>query len=59
MMVGDKPEVDLSTAKSIGMKTVWIRKGKWADTISSVPAYVDLSIKNLNDLLPILEKEHA
>jgi len=59
IMFGDKPEVDLKLSKKLGMATVWIRHGAWADELKNVKFnYVDyvfndfkelnLALKNLN-----------
>ena len=53
IMVGDKPQYDLEPAKKLGMKTVWMKYGRWADVQKQRFKYVDFAIKNLRGLLKI------
>ena len=46
MMMGDKPEVDLKLAKELGMRTVWVKHGYWAEQEGNRKfSYVDYEIK--------------
>lgn len=55
IMVGDKPPYDLEPAKKLGMKTIWIKKGRWSKRNNGkVFNYVDYKINNLKELLKIL-----
>ena len=55
MMVGDRLDNDIIPAKSVGMKTVWIRKGlsQYQDPVLG-KNIADYQIDNLNELLNIL-----
>ncbi|MBW2967217.1 HAD-IA family hydrolase [Candidatus Woesearchaeota archaeon] len=56
VMVGDKPQVDLKLAHSLGMKTVWVRHGDWARRNGGMKFdYVDHEIDDLKDLPGIIE----
>jgi HAD superfamily hydrolase (TIGR01509 family) len=56
IMIGDKPQYDLLPAKQVGMKTVWIKHGIWADTYKNKKfKYVDWEIKDLRELLRIIK----
>ena len=56
VMVGDKPHVDLVLAKPLGMKTVWMKYGRWADVYKDAELdYVDHSITDLKELVSIME----
>jgi HAD superfamily hydrolase (TIGR01509 family) len=56
VMVGDKPQVDLELAKSLGMKTVWMKHGDWARMQGeSHFEYVDYEITELSQLLEIIK----
>jgi HAD superfamily hydrolase (TIGR01662 family) len=55
VMVGDKPQVDLELAKQLGMKTVWLRYGKWSEELARETFdYVDFTIKDIRELLNII-----
>ncbi|MBW3015212.1 HAD family hydrolase [Candidatus Woesearchaeota archaeon] len=57
IMVGDKPEVDLKLAKSIGMFTVWIRFGAWSSQLKDKHfRYVDHEIKDFTYFPRIVKK---
>jgi putative hydrolase of the HAD superfamily len=53
--VGDRPSHDVAPAHAIGMKTVLYRgaHGRWSDEPSPVPA--DHVVKDLRELIPILQ----
>ncbi len=58
IMIGDKPEMDLKPTKEMGMKTVWMKKGRWASTRKGKKFnYVDYEVTNLSKLLGILKNE--
>jgi putative hydrolase of the HAD superfamily len=50
-MVGDREDVDIKPAKSLGMATVRILSGRYA----SVPSEADFVIKDMAELVPIVE----
>lgn len=50
VVVGDKAFADLKTPKELGMTTVWIRKGKWADMLQKKPQEADYEIKDLIEI---------
>lgn len=53
-MVGDKPIVDLQLAKKLGMKTVWMKHGRWAGLAKGRKfSFVDHEITDLRQLLRI------
>ena len=52
--VGDHPETDLVTSKSLGMSTVWLKKGQYAK--ESKYGYVDYEINEIVELKQILKK---
>ncbi|MBU2561404.1 MAG: HAD-IIIA family hydrolase [Nanoarchaeota archaeon] len=56
IMVGDKPQVDLKLAKELGMKTVWMKHGSWAQ-MQGVNhfEYVDYEITGMKQLLEIIK----
>lgn len=55
VMVGDKPQADLELAKKLGMSTVWMKYGHWADVNQGVEmGYVDHTIKDLEELPGIM-----
>ncbi|MBN1544828.1 HAD-IA family hydrolase [Candidatus Woesearchaeota archaeon] len=56
IMVGDKPQVDLKLAKELGMKTVWMKHGSWAQMQGREHfEYVDYEITSMNQLLEIIK----
>jgi HAD superfamily hydrolase (TIGR01509 family) len=55
IMVGDKPEVDLKLAKELGMTTVWMKHGHWAEREKRTFEYVDHEITELRQLLEMLK----
>jgi len=57
VMVGDKPQVDLKLAKELGMKTVWMKHGDWAEELDGDHfSYVYHEITDLRQLLEILKE---
>ena len=55
IMVGDKPEFDLKLAKKLGMKTVWLVYGDWAEKEKGKRfGYVDHEIRDLRKLVDIM-----
>ena len=55
IMVGDRPPRDLQLAKKLGMKTVWIKHGKWQEFLKGKKfKYVDHTITDLRQLLKII-----
>jgi len=54
IMVGDKPQVDLKLAKSLGMKTVWIKHGLWSESLGGTFSYVDYTITDLKQLPEVM-----
>lgn len=50
LMIGDRPKVDLETAKKLGMKTCFAKYGN-----PSVKAKADYTIKDIRELLKIVE----
>lgn len=52
MMVGDNEEHDISPAKAVGMKTARVLSGKHSGT----PTGADHSLKDIGDLLPLLQR---
>lgn len=54
VMVGDKPEYDLQLAKKLGLKTIWLVYGDWAEHEKNKKFwYVDYKITKLSDLTKI------
>lgn len=57
IMFGDKPEVDLKLAKELGMLTVWVKHGMWAEhEKKSKFSYVDYYATGAEDIKQIVEK---
>jgi len=57
VMVGDKPEVDLKLAKTLGMTTVWMKHGRWAKSEGNTHFdYVDHEITDLRELITIVRQ---
>ncbi len=57
VMVGDKPQVDLEIAKRLGMKTVWMKHGRWASVQGETHFhYVDHEIKDLKELAGLVKQ---
>ncbi|MEA3430501.1 MAG: HAD family hydrolase [Nanoarchaeota archaeon] len=55
VMVGDKPEVDLKLAKKLGMKTIWMKYGSWAEQLKGKKfSYVDYTVTDFKQLRKIL-----
>ncbi|MEW6748190.1 MAG: HAD-IA family hydrolase [Candidatus Micrarchaeota archaeon] len=52
LMVGDNEERDITPAKAVGMRTARIFSGKHA----SVPTKADMSISDISELLPALQR---
>lgn len=50
VMIGDKPWGDLLQAKKLGMMTVWVKHGAYANQVKQTPEYVDYTITNLEEL---------
>ncbi len=46
IMIGDHPETDLSGAKKVGMKTIWLMKGPYAKTKKNY-TYIDCKARNI------------
>jgi HAD superfamily hydrolase (TIGR01509 family) len=56
VMVGDKPQVDLELAKKLGMKTVWMKHGRWAAAnVGRRFDYVDYEITNMLQILDVIK----
>ena len=55
LMVGDWAERDMIGAANIGMKTVFARYG---DTFGTIETHADYEIKDVKELLPIIETEN-
>lgn len=54
VMVGDKPEVDLKLAKKLGLITVWMQYGSWAEELKKkIFPYVDYKITDFKQLRKI------
>lgn len=54
VMVGDRLDNDMIPAKSLGMQTVWIRKGiSTKQNVSLGKGYADFAIDNISDLKKI------
>jgi FMN phosphatase YigB (HAD superfamily) len=53
-VIDDKPEI-LQLAKSLGAKTIWIRHGKYAELVNTLPDYVDFACANPNEVLQLLD----
>lgn len=54
VMVGDKPQVDLSLAKELGITTVQVNKGVWISRHKNeVFDYVDYKVDNVKKILDI------
>lgn len=54
VMVGDKPEVDLKLAKTLGMKTIHVNRGVWMSYESAKHFdCVDIEVKKLKELFPV------
>jgi len=52
IFVGDKPEMDLEVPKTIGMRTIWMKHGKWAEEASrNHYDYIDHVITDFRKLL--------
>lgn len=57
IMIGDKPEMDLKPAKSLGMKTIWAKSGNWASKRKGKKFnYVDYKIRDIEKVIGIYEK---
>ena len=57
VMVGDKPEVDLALAKALGMTTVWMIRGLWAEKRAKRKfGYVDHRVRSVAELRRVLAK---
>lgn len=57
IMFGDKPEVDLKLAKELGMLTVWVKHGMWAEHEKKARfAYVDHYASDAEDMKQIVER---
>lgn len=52
--IGDHAQTDLYTPKTLGMTTVWIKQGHWADSKVDYN-YIDFEIKDLAELLKIVK----
>ncbi len=54
LVVGDVPHSEIKAGNAVGMETVWLRHGYFADTVpddESTPKHIVLSIPELRDLL--------
>ncbi|MBW2964657.1 HAD-IA family hydrolase [Candidatus Woesearchaeota archaeon] len=57
VMVGDKPQVDLELAAQLGMKTVWVKRGRWARSQGdSFFHYVTHEITELKQLSEVMRQ---
>ncbi|MEM4755798.1 MAG: HAD-IA family hydrolase [Candidatus Woesearchaeota archaeon] len=56
MMVGDDPYRDLSTAKLLGMTTLWIKHGNTQLAYPNTPWYVDYSLLHLAEVESIAKE---
>jgi putative hydrolase of the HAD superfamily len=52
-MIGDRPERDIIGAKSIGMRTIWVRPPDFVGACEPTP---DAEVISLAELAPILER---
>ncbi|MFC1742076.1 HAD-IA family hydrolase [Nanoarchaeota archaeon] len=58
VMVGDKPQVDLELGKKMGMTTVWMKYGAWAELhADELFAYVNHEITDLKQLLEVVSQQ--
>ncbi|MFH1063768.1 MAG: HAD-IA family hydrolase [Candidatus Woesearchaeota archaeon] len=56
VMVGDKPQVDLELAKKIGMMTIWMKHGRWAEVYSGTCFdFVDHEISDLRKVCELVK----
>ncbi len=53
MMVGDHPERDLLGAKPLGITTVWVRQGEFANLLSRAPPYIDYTVTDISEVLTV------
>ena len=59
LMVGDRLDNDILPAKSVGMKTIWIRQGFGGmQTIRHPSEEPDATVSSLSELLPLLFSPH-
>jgi HAD superfamily hydrolase (TIGR01509 family) len=57
VMVGDKPQVDLELAKKLGMKTVWMKHGRWSERQAGMRfEFVDFEITDLRQMLEAMRQ---
>lgn len=55
IMVGDKPPFDLELAKKLGMKTIWIKYGRFYERNKKKRFdYVDYEIKDLKEIMKLI-----
>ena len=59
VFVGDGNDGELDGAHSLGMATIWIRRGlpKYVPTRESVPESIDFTVESLSDVVRIIDKE--
>lgn len=55
IMVGDNPVADLSSAKMLGMTTVWTREGLSERQKNKSFAYIDYSIESFSEVLSVVK----
>jgi len=55
VMIGDRPDNDIFPAAKLGMTTIWVRQGLYADTDDSLlPQRPDLTIDSISDIAKFL-----
>ncbi|RLE37581.1 hypothetical protein DRJ17_06275 [Candidatus Woesearchaeota archaeon] len=55
IMVGNRPPVDLVSAKKLALTTIWLKHGKWAEEHKGDFSCVDFSTTQIRDVLNILK----
>jgi putative hydrolase of the HAD superfamily len=57
VMVGDKPQVDLELAKKLGIRTVWMKHGRWSEREAGRKFdFVDFEISETKQLLDVIRQ---
>lgn len=57
LMAGDRAVKEIALGKELGMKTVWVRQGKFEDEIPLNSREPDFTVRNLKELKHLLTTE--